>query len=290
MTRVIIDNLGYQGKLIHFLDETSRRILSSIVGQGKTISQISRETGLYEQLVNYYLNKKLKNFVLREKVNGKTIYQAFKAYVDVISSEPDFYIKSFSGIEKGIAPFIIDRMLNSIIVVGSPDPHGPFSARSRDSHYVGFLMTTLSKLFDSYKHDNYIRLDTDVISERLFKENLIVLGGPVTNMITYRLNTSMKVRFLQGFNWDIYSEFSKKRYSEETIGVISLFQNPWAESKKILLFAGKRAIGTKLSIKYFTENIDSLDFSREFYLIISGIDEDGDGKPDRIVLLEENHL
>ncbi len=281
MEAVLKDNKGYFTKEISILNEIEKKILK-ICTNGKTFSEIKRELSISDQLLNYYLNKKLKNFLEKHYINKKTIYKSKKAYYIIIDDTPDFYLEI--NTKKDLQPFIVDNMLNSIIVVGSPDPHGPFSARSRDSHYVGFLMSYLGKFFDKSKYSNFIRLDTDIINEKLFDENLVIIGGPVTNIVTYKLNTSLKVRFLQEYNWDIYSEFSDKRYSDETVSIIAKVTNPWSPDKKILLFAGKRAIGTKIAINYFIEN--ELDINKDFYIIVQGKDLDGDGKPDKIYLVE----
>ena len=285
MEAILKGDKGYFAKEVSLLGEIEKKILKLCIN-GKTFSEIKKELKISDQLLNYYLNKKLKNFIDKGFVNGKIIYKSKKAYYVLIEDIPDFYIDKSS--KKDFYPFIRDGLLDSIIVVGSPDPHGPFSARSRDSHYVGFLMSYLGKFFDKSKYSNFVRLDTDVINEKLLQENLIVIGGPVTNIITYKLNISLKVRFLQEYNWDIYSEFSNKQYSDETSAIIVKTTNPWDSNKKILLFAGKRAIGTKIAINYFIEN--EIETNKDFYIIVHGKDMDGDGKPEKIYLLEEIYI
>jgi len=285
MEVVLKKDKGYFAKEISLLNETERKIIKLCI-EGKTFSEIKKELKISDQLLNYYLNKKLKDFIEKEIKDKRIIYKSKKAYYILIDNNPDFYLEKSS--KKDLYPFIENGMLNSIIVVGSPDPHGPFSARARDLHYVGFFMSYLGKFFDKTKYSNFIRLDTDVISEKLLEENLIIIGGPVTNVITYKLNTSLKVRFLQEYNWDIYSEFSNKRYSDETVGIVAKISNPWYSNKKILLFAGKRAIGTKIAINCFIEN--NIDTNKDFYIIVQGKDFDGDGKPEKIYLIEENYI
>lgn len=283
---IIIEGKGYESKEVNYLDEISKRILYEISEKPKTISEISKSIGKSPQLVNYYLNSKIKDFVERIREEKRIKYKAYKVYYEIINKKEDFIV--INNEKRNLLPFIENGIFNGYIVVGSPDPHGPFSARSRDSHYVGFLTALLGRHINGTKDDNFIRIDTDIINTNIIKENLIVIGGPVTNMITYRLNTSLKVRFLQEFNWDIFSEFTNKRYSEETIGLIANIKNPFNQEKRILLFAGKRAIGTKVSIRYFTKNNINLD--REFYMIVGGIDEDGDGIIEKEFLIEEDYI
>lgn len=283
---IIINGKGYSSKEVRFLDEISRRILYEISESPKTISEISRSIGKSPQLVNYYINSKIKDFVEKIKDGNKIKYKAYKLYYEIINNREDFIV--LNSLKRNLYPFIINGIFDGYIIVGSPDPHGPFSARARDLHYVGYLTTYLGKYIEGIKNENYIRIDTDVINTDMIKNNLIVIGGPVTNMITYRVNTSLKVRFLQEYNWDIYSEFSNKRYYEETIGLIANIRNPFNQEKRILLFAGKRAIGTKISVKYFIKNNINLD--KEFYIIVGGLDEDGDGIIDKEYIVEENYI
>jgi len=281
---IIEGERGFIGKRVKILDDFSRKILKLLSEKEMSISEIAKELRESEQLISYYINKKLKDFLEIIKTNNKIKYKAYKAYYDIINEKEDFIFQKTNVID--LNPFIKDGLLDCIIVVGAPIPHGPFSASSRDLHYVGFLLSYLGKFFDKTKYRDFIRLDMDVISENLFKENLIVIGGPITNVISYRINTSLKVRFLQEYNWDLYSEITNKRYSSELIGLIAKVTNPFNENKKILLFAGKRAIGTKLAINYFVKS--KINLESDFYIVIEGKDYDGDGKPEEIEILEED--
>jgi len=283
---IIEDKRGYIGKRVKIFDGISREILRLLSEREMSISEIAKEMNKSEQLISYYVNKKLKEFLEVIRVNNKVKYKAYKAYYDIVNEKEDFVYQRFE--KKNLEPFIEDNSLNCIIVVGSPIPHGPFSASSRDLHYVGFLMSYLGKFFDKTKYEDFIRLDIDVNRENLLEENLILLGGPVANYITYRINVSLKVRFLQEYNWDIYSDFTGKRYSDELSGLIANIKNPFNPEKRIILLAGKRAIGTKIAVKYFISN--ELDLSKDFYIVINGIDEDSDGKPEKVVETEKSYL
>jgi len=274
---------GYIGKRVRIFDGFSREILRLLSEKEMNISEIAKELKKSEQLISYYINKKLKDFLEVIRVDNKVKYKAYKAYYDIVNEKEDFVYQTFE--KSDLKPFIENNTLNCIIVVGSPLPHGPFSASSRDLHYVGFLMSYLGKFFDKTKYEDFIRLDIDVNKEGLLRENLILIGGPVANYITYRINISLKIRFLQEYNWDIYSDFTNKRYSDEFSGLVVNIKNPFDTEKRIILLAGKRAIGTKIAIKYFISN--ELDLSRDFYIVINGIDEDSDGRPEKIIELEK---
>ncbi len=280
---IIENNKGYLAKRVKIFDGLAREILKLLSTEEMSISEIAKKLQKSDQLISYYINRKLNRFLISNKSGNKVKYKAYKAYYDIINDKEDFIYTE--GSVKNLSPFIKDGILNCIIVVGSPLPHGPFSASSRDLHYVGFLTSYLGKYFNKVKYEDFIRLDIDVNKEGLFKENLILIGGPVANYITYKINTILKVRFLQEFNWDIYSELSNNRYSNELLGLLANIKNPFNSEKRILLLAGKRAIGTKLSIKYFISK--EMDLSKDFYIIIRGLDEDSDGKPEKIVEIEK---
>jgi len=279
---IIEENKGYVAKRVKVIDGLGRDILYLLSNRSMSVSEIARELGKSEQLISYYINKKIIDFIETVRVDGKVKYRAYKAYYDIINDREDFFYHKTE--RKNLEPFIKDGFLDCIIVVGSPIPHGPFSASSRDLHYVGFLTSYLGRFFDKAKYDDFIRLDIDVNRENLLKENLILIGGPVANHITYRINTSLKVRFLQEYNWDIYSDLTGKRYSDELVSLIANINNPFDGEKRIILLAGKRALGTKIAIKYFISN--ELDLSKDFYIVINGVDEDSDGKPEKIIELE----
>ncbi|MEM4511576.1 MAG: helix-turn-helix domain-containing protein [Candidatus Aenigmatarchaeota archaeon] len=281
---IIENNKGYYSKKVSFFDNLSREILKIISEKPMSISEIAKITGKSEQLISYYINKKLKNYLDIVNEDKKTKYKAYKSYYDIVNEKEDFIF--YETKNNNLYPFIENNTLNCLIVVGSPLPHGPFSASSRDSHYVGYLTSFLGKFFNKTKYSDFIRLDTDVIKENLLNSNLILLGGPVSNYISYKINTILKVRFLQEYNWDIYSDFTNKRYSNELVSLISCLKNPFDENKRILLIAGKRALGTKIAIKYFISS--SLDLSKDFYIVIDSLDLDSDGIPEKIIELEKN--
>jgi len=186
---IVEDKRGYIGKKVKIFDELSRGILRLLSEREMSISEIARELNKSEQLISYYINKKLKEFLEVIKVDNKIKYKAYKAYYDIVNEKEDFVYQMTE--KKSLKPFIEENTLNCIIVVGSPLPHGPFSASSRDLHYVGFLMSYLGKFFDKTKYEDFIRLDIDINKEGLLRENLILIGGPVANYITYRINISL---------------------------------------------------------------------------------------------------
>ena len=173
--------------------------------------------------------------------------------------------------------------LNASIIVGSPDPHGPHKARARDGHYAIDLAIYLGKHCQSSRNFS-TKLDVDID----WNDNLIIIGGPVTNLATAKINTHLPIKFNQDKSWGFVSNIGI--YTEETIGMICKIKNPFAEGKYILVLAGLRFIGTKAAIIGFTKFtklvLNKFSSQEEFTSIVQGFDLDGDGKIDSVELIE----
>ncbi len=186
-------------------------------------------------------------------------------------------------------PFIEDGELNALIITGSPDPHGPDKARSRDGYYgidlglfLGTFLTTVSRL--------NVKLDTEVRDNDL-RQNLILIGGPIVNKITEKINPSLPIRFDKANRWNVWSNLSKNYYPEDEIGIIVKEKNPFNTSKSVLLIAGKRYSGTKAAmigiIKHFREISDgNIHNNRIKARIVEGLDMDSDGEIDSVEFRE----
>ena len=188
-----------------------------------------------------------------------------------------------------LKPFITESKLNSLIIVGSPDPHGPQKARSRDG-YFGMDLALFLGSFVSFVPDFKVRLDTEVTEKELTENNLILIGGPIVNRITNKINEYMPIYFDEKKK-GIYSKLSKKTYFNDEIGIINKFKNPFNKDKSILLIAGIRNSGTKAGILSFLKHFDKLK-KGNIYLpnikssVVEGIDLNSDGKIDDCEFLE----
>ena len=144
---------------------------------------------------------------------------------------------------KFFTPFIQENgTFDGKIVVGSPDPHGPFKARARDGHYASYLTFFLGR-FVELPEDFLIKLDVDVKVEKEEKNNLILLGGPGTNLFTEEINDYLPIRFNmmptdQGFLLGgLVSQKTRSVYTSDTMGLIARIGNPWNLQKKIIVCA-----------------------------------------------------
>ncbi|HIC98273.1 MAG TPA: ArsR family transcriptional regulator [Pyrodictiaceae archaeon] len=203
----------------------------------------------------------------------------------------DFPVKKRSeNVLKFLFPHIISGKFNGAIVVGSPDPHGPYQVRARDGHYAVQLAYWLGQFAEA--NDFIVKLDVDVKAEKSWDENLIVVGGILTNVITAEINSYLPVKFCEkSFPFrKIISEITGKTYDDEKCGVIAKIPNPYCKEKSIILLAGVRNIGTKASILALTKFSDKVlrDYEGEdtWARIVKGLDLDGDGKIDSIEILE----
>ncbi len=175
------------------------------------------------------------------------------------------------------------------IVVGSPYPHGPFITTARDSPYAVQLGFFLGHLFTAPK-GLVTRLDTEVKAAGAGRENLILVGGPVANIIMMDLNPHLAVNFDWKQVWHVESSRTHHTYAEEDVGLIAKVPNPWNKSKTVVVLSGLHYQGTLSSILGLTQFADDVlegyEPGREFYRVVSGEDRDGDGRIDRVSIRE----
>ncbi len=262
------------------ISKMPERILKLIAKKPSYPKEISRTLKINEQLIYYHIRKLEKSglihIVMKEEKGGAIArYYALTSPSFVLKFKDLEKIHKFVRSDKWLEPFVVNSKLNAKIIIGSPDPHGPEKARSRDIEFGMDLALFLGTFISSYS--NSVVLDTDLNE---LKENLIIIGGPVTNRITKAMNLKLPVHFDEKKN--IISK--SRKYTSDDIGFILKTENPYDKDKSILVIAGKRYSGTKSAvlalIKYF-------DFVKEKNIrIVEGIDKDGDGEIDDVKFLE----
>ncbi len=259
-------------------------------------AELAKDMKLHEQKVYYHikqlLNAGILEIVEKKEIRGTVAKKFFPKEMNFsvsLSSEwaplAQLVKEKDSEVINFFEPFIKDGILNAKIVVGSPDPHGPHKARARDGHYAIDLALFLGSLCSS---ENDFTVNLDVDTDLKDSGNLIVVGGPVTNLICQKINDFLPAKFSDKKPWGISS--NGNNYAEDTSGLIARIPNPYNPEAKIIIIAGIRYIGTKaavMAITKFTKNIIK-DFhsQKEFYKIIQGFDMDGDGKIDNVEVLE----
>jgi len=274
----------------------AQKILKQLVEEPCYPKLLAKKLKVHEQKIYYHI-RQLEKAQIIEVVKNEAVHGTIANFYAL--TKPAFFIK-FKEFEQARAqksatgkeflePFVEDGRLNARIIVGSPDPHGPEMARSRDGYYgidLGLFLGTFLNSVNSLK----VKLDTEVRSEDL-KGNLILLGGPVINNITWKINDKMPIYFDAKNNWAIRSKISKQVYHSDETGVILKMKNPFNPKKQLMLVAGKRYQGTRAVmiafLKYFDKITVPNKYNPKFFAkVVEGRDKDADGIIDDIVVLE----
>lgn len=270
------------------------KILRELNNGPKSVKELSEILKLHEQTIYYYI-KKLHKFkiveVLREvRRRGmieKIFYLPYKTFILNISKTNKKYEKEeLYLIENFFKEFFTGNYFDGYIVVGSPQPHGPFLTSTRDSHLATQIAFLLGKFCEVNKL--IIKLDTEIKNEKLENNNLIVIGGALSNIISYELNNYLDIKFKWDKSW--YVDFFGEKFLDEEVALIAKVKNPWNENKKIILIAGNRLAGTRAAIYSLTTNFEKIlenyKEGKDFYCVIKGVDKDGDGFEEDVKILK----
>jgi len=280
----------------HTIGPLARKILKRIAEEPTYPAALAKALKIHEQKIYYHI-KRLEEagiIVVKEEVmiNGSTAkYYALTAPVlctvigDLKETSKTHYTSPEE--EKYLSPIIKDGTLNALIVTGSPDPHGPEKARSRDGYYGIDLAFFLGKYLQ-YTPKQATKLDTE-FREEDWQNNLILIGGPVTNRVVSKINDKLPIFFDE--NNALHSRITNQTYVTDEIGVIQKIPNPFAEGKWILMIAGKRYTGTRAAITAFYTAFDKLLKGNRakpnvYATVVEGIDLDSDGLVDAVEIRE----
>jgi DNA-binding transcriptional ArsR family regulator len=295
-------------KLKLILGKLSWKILTLLSKEEMYPLEVARQLGVHEQKVYYHIRKLAKagaiTVVREEKKKGatakyyKTVSSAFgiefpKGYTTVQSIS---LLNMDDKIQRFFNEFIDAKgVLEGKIVVGSPTPHGPFKTSARDGHYAAHLTLFMGQ-FAKMPLDFAIKLDVDVKAEKEEKNNLILVGGPGTNLLTQEINEHLPIRFNmqssdEGFLLGgLSSKKTGRVYTADAAGLIAKIVNPWDKTKRIVVLAGNKAVGTKACVlaltNFWKKTLQGYRDNDTFAVAIQGFDLDGDGKVDSIEVME----
>lgn len=272
----------------------AQRILKRLAEKPSYPKELARLLNVHEQKVYYHIRKLQKAGII-QPIKTETRQGAVANYYAL--AQPSFAVcfKEFQTTQKiaqssneseFLEPFVHDGELNALIIVGSPDPHGPEKARSRDGYY-GMDLALFLGTFLNYVPGLNVRLDTEVGDEDL-KHHLIILGGPIVNAVTERVNDKLPIRFTEK---SIRSTLSHEEYFSDETGIIVKTDNPFDKTKKILVIAGKRYPGTRACIIAFLKHFKDINagnrHSPKIYAkVVEGVDLDSDGVVDDVEVKE----
>jgi len=295
-------------KLKMILNKLSWKILVMLSEREMYPLEIAKKLGIHEQKVYYHIRKLARAgaiTVTREEKKKGAIAKYYKAVSPAFGIElPQGYrtIQRLSllsideQIQKFFKEFIReDGTFEGKIVVGSPTPHGPFKTSARDGHYASYLTFFLGQ-FAKMPEEFAIKLDVDVKAEKEEKNNLILVGGPGTNLLTQEVNEYLPIRFNmqpseQGFLFGgLVSRKTSHVYTADAVGLIAKIVNPWDDTKRVIVLAGNKAVGTKACVlaltNFWKKTLKTYQGEDTFARVIQGFDLDGDGKVDSIEILE----
>jgi len=265
--------------------------------------EIGKKLKVHEQKVYYHI-RNLEKAGLIEKIREEPRQGAIAKFYNVTDytftlllkplepSQKVFSMKSEH--KKFLEPFILNGSLNALLIMGSPEPHGPLKVRAKDGPATANLALFLGSLFN-YLPEKPLKIDTEVREDDL-KNNLIIIGGPGVNAIANKINSKLPIRFQKikyegNFYNSIYSSISNKTYTEDGCGIIVKTKNPFDKTKDILVVAGKRVSGTMAATLAFIKKFDELckgnSYNKNIFArVVEGIDKDNDGVIDDLDFLE----
>jgi len=274
------------------------RILVELAKAPDYPSALAKRMRAHEQKVYYHINRLRRAGLLRvvreEQGQGapaKVLAPSAEAFALVLPGGGS--ASSESAVLTGplrafLGDFARDGVLDAWIVLGAPTPHGPYLTAARDSPYAAQLGLFLGRYF-GMRRGMAVKLDTEVKAEGFEEGNLIIVGGPVANIVSLDLNPKLAVTFDWSQVWRLRSTRTGKTYAEDTVGLVAKVRNPWKEGAWILLLAGLHYPGTIASLLAVTDHSDAMFrgyAGGELYRVVQGLDRDGDGRLDDVEFLE----
>jgi hypothetical protein len=294
-------------KIVVFRDVERMRVLSNpvawrmmeLLSKGPMYpAQVAKELKIYEQSAYYYIRKLVKigavDEVGKNFVRGGTarLYQASSPAFGIEMNWGESKLGPMSvGGHPGAARFFEDFVSGSefkgLLVVGAPDPHGPYKSSARDGHYAVHLAFFLGRITGAAPSEFVVKLDVDAKAEKaLTGNNLISIGGPGTNIVTAEFNRYLPVRFDEKNFWSGLVDGSGKRYGLDNHGLIAKIKNPYDGNSSVIVVAGVRSAGTKSAVialtNYSEEVLKKYGGEEDWALVVQGFDMNSDGKIDHV--------
>jgi DNA-binding transcriptional ArsR family regulator len=302
-----INILDDSQKLKSMLGKLSWKILTLLSEKEMYPLEIAKKLSLHEQKVYYHIRKLAESGAIvvtkEEKKKGATA-KYYKITSPAFGIEfPEGYrvirnlclLGTEQKLQAFFKEFLDDGVFDGKIVVGSPQPHGPFKTSARDGHYAAHLAFFLGQ-FLKIPTEFAVKLDVDMKVEKEEKNNLILVGGPGTNLVTQEINEYLPIKFImqsndQGFLLGgLSSKKTMQVYTSDMTGLIAKIENPWDRTKKIIVLAGNKAVGTKACVialtNFWRTTLQKYLSEDTFSVVIQGFDLDGDGKVDSIEVRE----
>ena len=286
-------------KLSVLNSEMAVEIVRELTRQPSCALDIARSLQKDEQKIYYYLRKLEASGIVRlagmERRHGMTakIYEAIAPVIATKLHDDGHMIRNDSHFVNTntvnfFTPFVQGGAFNAKIVIGDPNQHGRFDARSKEGSYIADLALLMGTLVENPLFPAYT-IDTE-ISESQLKDNLILIGNSRTNTVLERYKDFLPITFLEGGEYSIVSKRSGKVYTDPRTGFIVKAASPVDKDKKILVVGGIRTRGLRAAIVALTQQTDRLSAGNgdgaEFVAIVKGLDKQGNGVIDSAEFLE----
>jgi DNA-binding transcriptional ArsR family regulator len=280
---------------------TGQKILALLAAGPKYPAEIARVLNIHHQTVYYHVGK-LEKAGLITRVSSEHIRggeaNLFSLASDgyavefPVMGEPMPTIQSSSrskALGRFFKEFFREGEFDGWVVVGSPLQHGGAGTQARDGHYavqLGFALGQFVTLPSRFP----VKLDVDLRAEKLTASNLLVVGGPRTNVVAEELNPYLKVRFSQGGFWGTIVDEEGRSLGSELDCLVEKIRNPWDPSKTCVILAGLTGAGTKaaiIGVCNFADILFQKYRSGDYIALLRGVDQDGDGKVDSVEVLKQ---
>jgi hypothetical protein len=294
-------------KIMVFRDVERMRVLSNpvawrimeLLSKGPMYpAQVAKELKIYEQSAYYYIRRLVKigavDEVGKNFVRGGTarLYQASSPAFGIEmgwgeSKLGSSSVDGYPNAAKFFESFVSGNEFRGLIVVGAPDPHGPYKSSARDGHYAVHLAFFLGHITSAAPSEFVVKLDTDAKAEKVLAgNNLISIGGPGTNIVTAEFNRYLPIRFDEKNFWSGLVDESGKRYGLDNHGLIAKIKNPYDGTSSAIVVAGVRSAGTKSAVialtNYSEEILKKYGGQDDWALVVQGFDMNSDGKIDHV--------
>jgi hypothetical protein len=280
------------------------KIMQLLSYEPKYTAQVSRELRIYEQSAYYYMQKLLRIGAIKQSgtktIRGgtarlfKTVNPSYGIEMDWGESQFSVALNNNSHGSNNLVffkEFIKNNLFNGLIVVGAPNPHGPYKSSARDGHYAIQLAFSLGNLC-SISDEFLVKLDSDARAERAIDgRNVVSIGGPGTNIITAEFNKYLPIRFNESNFWSGLTSETGELYNMDNHGLIAKIRNPYDEKNTVIIIAGVRSIGTKSAVlgltNFASQILKNYLEGHEWAIVVQGFDMNADGKIDHVDILKE---
>ena len=291
-----LDSAILDEKKISAIDSKIRRDILELISKEPSFpAEIARELDLEKQKT-YYHFQKLEGADLIEKVGERNYSGGTAQLFDIrygalsldlgADGKKTFLPSDDNSVRDFLSPLIEEGRINGKIVVGSSEKHGEDQVRAQDGHLAGEISAKLGNYARAI--DTVVTLDTELTRSNQYDQNLIILGGILTNTAAKKFNGAFPVKF-SGEDFPYREiETPESTYEGSRVGFIAKTRHPDDPDKSIFIIAGVRREGTRAAVEAFKQLETTVkEYEKgNFYTVVEGIDRSGDGRIDSFEIVE----